>query len=732
MALPAILSRWASRIGLKQAEGEFIPTRGTIWYAPSGGLARTSYSYATDVGDGLGSSVIMPVIQFMQRAFPEAPLVVRQRVEDELEIVPQHPLAALIERPNPFYPGTLLWMATILDWCWAGEAYWRVIREAGGRPAQLWWLPPWTIEPKWPSDGSVYISHYEYHPNGQPTQRFALDEVLHFRHGLDPRTPRHGLPPLRAALRDVWSDDESANWVASLLRNMAIPGMIVSPRAEEGVIGPEDVERIKLYVHSRFAGDHRGEPLVFGRPTIVDRLAWSPREMDMRVVRDLAEARVCAALGIPAAVVGFNSGMDTTRVGATMQESVRLAWNNGIIPVQRLLAAELQRVLLPQFEANAEAFLVGWDYDEVQALETDQNALAKRAVELYQGGVLMRSEARQLMGYEANEGDEIYLVPASMTEEGPDAPELEPTPAPAVPGMNGNGNGSSPANGNGARNGAVATREAKQGTLDEWVNTLIGRTARRVEHPPRTALVLGAKLWRQQVAVQKRFEPLVRRVFERYAEAAGTAARELLKPEKASVENVIRTAILHERLPLAQIKFELEGVYRELYAEMLELLVKALGELDHPEFTDPTRVLRQIQMAAAPRVGLLDLTTEARTNILTTLEKATQSGLSEDEMIAAIRDALPRGRWLSIDTRAEILVRTESRYAMNLAAAGYARDQGLRMLVLDAQLGPTDEVCEARVGWIVTPAQAEQLAATEHPNGTFAAIPMPSGVEAFT
>lgn len=54
------------------------------------------------------------------------------------------------------------------------------------------------------------------------------------------------------------------------------------------------------------------------------------------------------------------------------------------------------------------------------------------------------------------------------------------------------------------------------------------------------------------------------------------------------------------------------------------------------------------------------------------------------------------------------------------------------MEVLDARLGETDEYCESIDGQIVTLADAETLAASEHPNGTrdFAPIFDPDAVPA--
>ena len=217
-------------IGAKLKEF-FMPRMLGSWGSYVLGMSRTQYNYMADVGDGLLSSVVMPTVQWIMRSFPEAPLVVRTRTGDELEIVDGHPLAQLIDRPNPFYPGALLWMATVSDWCWWGESYWRIVFERGGRPGQLWWLPPWTVEPKWPNDGSAYLTHYDYHPEMGTTIRLELEEVCHFRHGLDPRNPRHGLPPCARRFRIFGSIWRAITLSAPCCATWASQGLFSRPRA---------------------------------------------------------------------------------------------------------------------------------------------------------------------------------------------------------------------------------------------------------------------------------------------------------------------------------------------------------------------------------------------------------------------------------------------------------------------------------------------------------------------
>jgi phage portal protein BeeE len=161
------------RTWLKQSTQMFFPRMAGSWFV---GLPRTTYDYERDVGTGARSSVVMGVVQWMMRSFPEAPMVVQTREDDDVEIVSEHPLTRLIARPNDFYSGEQLWMATVWSWCLFGNSYWRVVYERSGRPRELWWVPPWLMEPLAPRDGSRFLTGYRYTPDGKAID-LALNQV---------------------------------------------------------------------------------------------------------------------------------------------------------------------------------------------------------------------------------------------------------------------------------------------------------------------------------------------------------------------------------------------------------------------------------------------------------------------------------------------------------------------------------------------------------------------------
>ena len=91
------------RFGLiRKALSINLPTTGgtTLWTT----MPRTTYNYEQQVGTGRQSAIIMACIRWLQRTFPEAPLMLESpSTEGEWEQEQDHPFLALLDVPNPYY-----------------------------------------------------------------------------------------------------------------------------------------------------------------------------------------------------------------------------------------------------------------------------------------------------------------------------------------------------------------------------------------------------------------------------------------------------------------------------------------------------------------------------------------------------------------------------------------------------------------------------------------------------
>lgn len=387
----------------------------------------SSFDYKRAIGDGTQSSVVMATVNWSARTFPEAPVQVERLTADGLELVRPHPMVTLIEAPNPFYSGVLLWMATRVDWLINGNAYWLIVRANDGRPVQMWWLPSNTVEPAWPDDGSEFISHYDYKPGGTAkAYRIEVKDLVHFRYGLDPLNPRKGLSPLGAVLREVYTDDQAAQYTATILKNLGIPGLIIAPRGDDVDLSDEDAEDLKAKADERFGGDNRGRTMVIQQPTDVTVLGWNPQQLSLRELRRIPEERVTATLGIPAIVVGLGAGLDRSTF-ANFEEARQAAYESHIIPDQRLFAAELRMQLLPEY-SDFETHQVSFDNSGVRVLQDDMNALYDRAGSALSRGAITVNDFLRQVGQPPKDDGDVYLRAINIlaVPEGSGAVEPEP------------------------------------------------------------------------------------------------------------------------------------------------------------------------------------------------------------------------------------------------------------------------------------------------------------------
>jgi HK97 family phage portal protein len=390
-------------------------------------LPRSRFDYAGEVGDGTGSSTITAPLFWMARTFPEAPPALWKKnpdsgLADQEEPVRDHPLLRLLERPNliaeganrPAYSGVVLWMATITDWLVNGNAYWIILRNNAGVPSELWFTPSWMIEPRGnPEDLSVFVDHYRYTVDGQQS-KIRPDQVVHFRFGLDPLNERLGMSPLKSVLREVFTDDEAANFTASILRNMGVPGVVISPDAEGVSISPEAAELHKENFMAKFSGDQRGEPMVFTAKTKIQQFGFSPEQLLLRELRRIPEERTTAVMGVPAIVAGLGAGLDRSTF-TNMAEAREAAYESGIIPIQRILAEDVRWQLLSLFEADPFQWRFGFDLTKVRVLQEDLYRQMQRHDLAVRGGWEMVSEARRAAGLPVDDNrDDVFLRQASM------------------------------------------------------------------------------------------------------------------------------------------------------------------------------------------------------------------------------------------------------------------------------------------------------------------------------
>lgn len=651
------------------------------WFLP-----RTQYNYKCDVGDGFGSSTVMAPILWIARTFPEAPIALK--INNEIEH--DHAMIELLKKPNDFYSGIALLMAALISFNTNGNAYWLKIRNTQLKVIQLWYIPHWMIEPRWNVEGTEFINHYDYIPDGKRI-RIENSDIVHFRNGLDPHNTRLGLSPLGSLFREIFTDDEAANFTAALLKNTGVPGLVISPAGEEQVL-KEDVRATKSWFKKKFFGDKRGEPLVMRGATNIKQFTFSPLEMDLGKLRQIPEERVAAILGIPAAVVGFGAGLQQTKVGATMKELREMAYESCIIPMQRLIAIEIENQLLIDFETKKDIKVI-FDLTNVRVLQEDQNKLAVRVGKLVDAGLIEVAEARTELGYEVKPEHHIYLRKVNVMA----------IPVGQINYIEDEKN---------KRLKLIISNNIK---AEEWQQALILQFQK-------DCIYLGEIFQRE---LYKQFEKIGKHVADAWEKIAEEREIDFSKSVKA-LEDDVYTQLVMEILAFDKLNYEMQVIFQTHFLRVAKQTFDTINTTIGLgiNLTDPIENIT-IQ-ESGKRLGLIDLNKQTKESLFDAISEGRKLGEGPDVLARRIRDTIPKGKWSSSKIRSEVIARTETKYAQNKSSIdAYRQSEYIEMVeIFDGQIATSCQPCIDRNGDIVTFDEANDISISEHPNGTLSFSPV--------
>ena len=377
------------------------------------------------------NSAVFSCLMAIATAYPEPPLVVyKKRGDGQRREQTDSPLQDLLDSPTP---NGELTMEDMLFWtAWAkhvdGNAYWIKVRSGNaetGNVVQLWPISPTLIKPI--SNKGDWISYYKYQIASNEFVKVPVENIIHFRLGVDDQDMRYGLSPLKALVRQISTDDEADKFVEALLKNYAVPGLVVIPGP--GVSISEDQSNtITEKLRRKFGNEQRGNIAVMTRESTVQQFGLSPEDLNLSVLHRVPEERISAVLGVPAIVAGLGAGLDR----ATYDNARSMGeWftERKLIPQWRSDERKLNISLLPDFTSNPN-ISIEFDLTDVRALQEDEDAKYVRLQIAVGKPWMTRNEAREEINEDPIEGwdDEDIAKPEPVPE--PLKPFVEGTPEP--------------------------------------------------------------------------------------------------------------------------------------------------------------------------------------------------------------------------------------------------------------------------------------------------------------
>lgn len=330
----------------------------------------------------------------------------------------QNDVIDLIKDPMP---GSALpsyvWGNFIQDYLLLGNAYLRKIRGVGNSVIALEYLAADCIRPK--GDSKNAITEFIYTANSNEYS-IKKENIIHWRFGRDTEDIRLGRSPITSLLREIASDNQASSTAYGLIKNGALPSIILGPDASDVSVdlSPDDLRQIKEKLRQDFSGDQSGGIAVMSGPYKMDRVSFSPSELDLSEIRRLPEQRIPAALGLNALVLGLGAGLDKSSY-SNYQQSQSQAYEDGLLPLCDSLCEALNSYLLIEFNAKPGDY-IDYDVSGIKALKEDEYQNAEKAVSLYNAGIISRADAKRMVNLEFDGEDEsTYFGAITSTPEIP-------------------------------------------------------------------------------------------------------------------------------------------------------------------------------------------------------------------------------------------------------------------------------------------------------------------------
>ncbi|MGE5510156.1 MAG: phage portal protein [Bacteroidota bacterium] len=338
------------------------------------------------------NAIVYRSVRMIAEAAASVPLLPYHGSE-ELE---DHPLSALLARPNPGQCGPDLleaWYGFLLV---AGNAYLEAV-AVGGTLRELHVLRPDRMKIIPGSDG--WPEAWEYTAAGRSI-RLAADAVPGVRPVLHmklfhPANDHYGMSPLEAAATAIDIHNSASRWNKALLDNSARPSGALVYASREGNLTPEQYERLKAELERGFQGAvNAGRPLLLEGGLDWKSMSLTPKDMDFIEAKHAAAREIALALGVPPMLLGIPG--DNTY--SNYQEATRSFWRQTVLPLVNRTAKALAGWLAPAWGTPLE---LRPDLDAIDALSAEREALWSR---LEKASFITANEKRAAVGYGSIEG----------------------------------------------------------------------------------------------------------------------------------------------------------------------------------------------------------------------------------------------------------------------------------------------------------------------------------------
>ena len=717
---------WQAFMGMETDEGGVSP----ITDQPG------DYSRAVAV-----ESYIFRCLDVRGDALAQVPLKCWQDKKDGSRQSIDHDALAILRANNTMSPvvGTDLMRYTLGSKDLHGRACWTFATNFGGKPSELYWMVPTQYVPLPNQFGGLRAVRLITNAS---VKEIDASKLVYFSTA-NFEAPLYGTSKIKVLRNAINLRQYSARSNMDFFKNSMRPDWVLTGDWKNT---EENVENIKRNLRRHFSGESNRQPLVIGEGAKAHLLTASAKDMEWLAQQRLSQEEISAVFGVP---LIYLSNLDRATF-ENIKTAKLILWHDTMIPETKKLAEQMNQNFLWRFwpETRDAKIYLGFDYNEVEGLGEDVaqiwerfNAYMQRIDEQVTHRVLTPDQARMAMEAFANDlgvvttpwhgkhppglmGDTHLLPFNNLPVEQLSVQTIidieaarssNPNASALIESVPGAPNASQNAD-------EAATRLDEQIAIQQEVaQQRAGQSSNSTQAAaPRVRLVQkrlnpipqrDARLAPVQARLVKRLKPHFQ--MAKTETLRNIRAIDMLKTTKAPIDP---NGALYDE---AGAKARLRAIIRTGILDSANAAYSA-GREDYQlsvNFTDDHAWLDQFVGQRLRYINGID--DNLRKQLRDALSESMRSGDSiptmTDKVGAIFQDAMTWG--------SERIARTET-----LAAYGAASLQSYREAnIQQAQMydgTANDPECAAVNGQIVSLAEAAQLMASEHPNGTRGVAPV--------
>jgi len=344
----------------------------------------------------------------------------------ELRVNPNHaepiadsPIYDLLDTPIKRYPeidGYSLKFLTSALVDLTGEFFWWKCRDDAGNIEELYPIPPSWIQMT-PTINNPYFMMYPMGVTSGNSIPVSPDDMVYFKRSdfVDPYGRGRGTS--EAIIDEVESDEKAAKSQKYLFENDCTPPYVITAPGM-----PQDqADAFKASWKQKLGGFmHRREPGVIGFDAKILQLGMTPLEMDMIESRKYLRDESLQHYQLPPEIYGVIENSNRSTIDA----SYYLYHRNVLGDRYRFVERAINRQLIAtDFDKN----IIG-KFKEI--IPEDEEFKLKVVTDGATAGLLTRRVWKTTMGFEADDRDDVYVIPFSLYEAPANKP-IEPANKPS-------------------------------------------------------------------------------------------------------------------------------------------------------------------------------------------------------------------------------------------------------------------------------------------------------------